>query len=88
MMERLSLFRFGTAVGLAWGGFLGVVALVAWVIGPGDAFIQIMSSIFPGYGAGLMGGVVGGVWGCCVGFVFGVSMAWVYNRLPIQGGEG
>ena len=86
-MERLSLFRFGTAMGLAWGGLLLVVGLLSWVTGLGDEFILVMSSIFKGYGAGPFGGVVGGVWGCCVGFVFGVSMAWIYNRLPLQGGE-
>ena len=83
-MERLSLFRFGTALGFAWGGLLLLIAVLSWVTGVGIEFIRITESIFRGYGPGPLGGIIGGVWGGCVGFVSGVSMAWIYNRLSLQ----
>ncbi|TDI32604.1 MAG: hypothetical protein E2P03_06430 [Acidobacteria bacterium] len=83
-METLSLFRFGTALGLTWGGLLLLIAVLSRVTGLGIEFIHITGSIFRGYGPGPLGGIIGGVWGCCVGFVLGVSMAWIYNRLSLQ----
>ena len=83
-MERLSLFRFGTALGLALGGVLLLIAVLSWVTGLGTEFIHMTESIFQGYGPGPLGGVIGGVWGCSAGFVSGVSIAWIYNRLSHQ----
>ncbi len=83
-MERLSLFRFGTALGLTWGGLLLLTAVLSWVTGVGTEFIRVAASIFRGYGPGPLGGVIGGIWGCSVGFASGVSMAWIYNRLSLQ----
>lgn len=83
-METLSLFRFGTALGLTWGGLLLLIAVLSRVTGLGIEFIRITGSIFLGYGPGPLGGIIGGVWGCCVGFALGVSMAWIYNRLSLQ----
>ena len=82
-MEKLSLFRFGTAVGLAWGGLLLLVAVLSWVTGLGAEFMRVAASLFPGYSAGPFGGVIGGVWGCSDGFMAGAAMAWIYNRLSL-----
>jgi hypothetical protein len=82
-MERLSLFRFGTALGMALGGALVLAGVTAWATGLGGEFVRVAASVFRGYGAGPVAAVVGGVWGCAAGFVFGVSLAWIYNRLAL-----
>ncbi len=80
-MVRLSLFRFGTAFGIALGSALALAGALAWLTGLGVPFVTILSTLFRGYGAGPFAAVVGGVWGAATGFVFGAAMAWIYNRL-------
>lgn len=81
-MGRLSLFRLGTAVGLAFGASLVLAGGIAWLTGIGQPLVHTVGSLFRGYGAGPVAAVVGGVWGCATGFTFGAAMAWIYNRLP------
>jgi hypothetical protein len=80
-MVRLSLFRFGTAFGISLGTALTLAGILAWITGMGVPLVTILSTVFRGYGAGPFAAVVGGVWGAARGFVFGVSMAWIYTRL-------
>jgi hypothetical protein len=81
-MNRLSLFRFGAAFGIAFGAALLVAGALAWVTGMGVPFVLTIGSLFRGYGAGPFAAVVGGVWGGVTGFAFGAGLAWIYNRLP------
>lgn len=80
-MERLSLFRFGSALGIAFGVTMVLAGCMAWITGIGDSLVHVVASLFRGYGAGPLAAIIGGVWGCATGFTFGVALAWVYNRL-------
>ena len=80
-MERLSLFRLGTAVGVSLGASLTLAGCLAWITGLGVPFIRTVATLFRGYGAEPFAAVVGGVWGAATGFTFGAALAWIYNRL-------
>ncbi|MFQ5768529.1 MAG: hypothetical protein ACE5ID_11190 [Acidobacteriota bacterium] len=81
LMERLSLFCFGSALGIALGVSLLLAGCVAWITGIGVPLIHTVSSLFRGYGPAPFAAVVGGVWGAATGFTFGAALAWIYNRL-------
>jgi membrane associated rhomboid family serine protease len=46
--------------------------------------VQVLSSLFVGYGPSFVGVVAGAVWAFFDGFVAGVLIAWLYNRLLLR----
>ncbi len=79
---RLSIKASAIAAGLLWGGlilFVGLINLAAPAYG--TAFLQLMSSVYPGFHAShsvgdtLVGAGYGLVDGAAAGLVFG----WLYN---------
>lgn len=69
----------GVALGFLSGLCMMVFAWCAWRFGYGSGFIMQYASIYPGYTASLMGGLVGLAWGFLEGFISGVLLAWFYN---------
>jgi hypothetical protein len=61
------------------------VGLLNAVFSPyGGEFLRLMSSVYPGSRAGLVGVLVGTIWGILDGAVAGFLFAWLYNRfLPL-----
>ncbi len=80
---KLSVKAMGLTLGLLWGGMVLVVGL-AHLIWPqyGVAFLGLVSSIYPGYDVGGFGSViVGTLYGLIDGWVGGIILAWLYNKL-------
>jgi hypothetical protein len=75
-------------VTIALGLVCGLVVLVTGVInivwpGYGQAFLDILASIYPGYEAtGSLGGVIfATLYGFADGALIGLAYAWLYNRI-------
>ena len=83
-MMKLDLKGMALTIGLVWGGAM-LLAGVANAIGGGygQAFLDVMASVYPGYHAtGTFGdAIVGTLYGGVDGAVCGVVLAWLYNRL-------
>ncbi|MCL4403812.1 bacteriophage holin [Patescibacteria group bacterium] len=77
-MEKLNVKKFAIACGVTWG--LGVL-LLGWLAGSGwgGQFVSLISSLYIGYGASFVGGIIGGVWAFFDGAVGGAILAWIYN---------
>ncbi len=71
---------FAVATAVIWGG---AMLLMGWIapFGYGVEMVELMSTVYIGYGPGLLGGVVGGFWGAIDGGIGGFIFAWLYNRL-------
>lgn len=81
MDGQLSLFRFGAALGIAAGGLLTAMGLLAWMTGIGAPLVLTLATLLRGYGPGPVAAVLGGAWGAAIGFTTGAALAWLYNRL-------
>lgn len=69
---RLSTRAFALAFAALWGGCMLFVGILNAVISPyGGEFLRLMSSVYPGSGAGLVGVLVGTIWGVLDGAVAG-----------------
>jgi len=70
----------GLAFGIVWGI---AILLTGWIsmTGWGYNFVDVMSSIYTGYGSSFVGGIVGGIWGFFFGGLIGVFFAIVNNRI-------
>lgn len=81
---KFNIGALALAVGLFWGGailLVGVANLV-WP-GYGVAFLELASSIYPGYTAGATVAqvIIGTLYGLVDGAIGGAVFGWLYNWL-------
>ncbi len=81
---KLSVRALALTAGLFWGGAILMVGLVNLASpGYGRAFLELCSSIYPGYHAASSLGsvIVGTLYGVVDGGIGGAVFAWLYNLL-------
>jgi hypothetical protein len=77
----------GTLLGLATGVILGLLIFMAtiWLVLKGGQqvgpHLSLLSQFFWGYSVTVAGSFVGLAYGLVIGFVGGMLMAWIYNRV-------
>ncbi|MDP4006975.1 MAG: hypothetical protein Q8P55_00045 [bacterium] len=81
---RISVLGLTLALGLFWGVYLFVLALLAgwgirfmWI---SKELVQILNSVYPGYTVGLTGAFIGLVEGFICGGIGGAIIAWLHNK--------
>lgn len=71
------------ALALAAGSIHGFgVLFLGWAAANqhwGLAMVQVIGSVYKGFGATMTGALWGGVWGFMDGFISGLIFAWLYN---------
>lgn len=84
-MAKFNMKALALAFGISWAFY---VAFVAWVAGLfpsigtngwGGAIVVGLSSLYLGYKATFLGGLIGAVWGFVDGAICGIIVAWLYN---------
>ena len=79
---KLDIKGMAITLGLVWGAAVLLVG-IANLIWPnyGQAFLELVASIYPGYTAGASVGqlIVGTLYGSVDGAVGGAVIAWLYN---------
>ena len=55
--------------------FAGWAAIFGWSV----QFVEVMASVYVGYGASFLGGIIGALWGFVDGAIAGVVIAFIYN---------
>jgi len=79
-MKKFSPNALGIAIGVLWAAYIlfcGITAMFGW----GIALVDAISSLYIGYGPSVLGATIGAVWGFVDGYLAGVVIAWLYNRL-------
>lgn len=78
---KLNVKAFALACGLIWG--LGIFVLTWWLIvlhGSGGP-AGLLGRIYPGYEITALGSVIGLLWALVDGFLGGLVLSWLYNKL-------
>ena len=85
---KLAVLRLGFTLCIIWGAIVFLVAVGNMVIaGYGEAFLEVIDSIYPGYHAGewgFGGVIVATLYAALDGFIIGVVFAWLYNLFSKQ----
>lgn len=79
-MNKCQPVPLGVAVGVLWAlyvGCLGITAMFNW----GTGLVDALGSLYIGYGASILGAIIGAIWAFVDGLVAGVIVAWIYNML-------
>jgi predicted DNA repair protein MutK len=81
---KLSVRAFALTASLIWGGGILLVGAIN-LVSPdyGKAFLELCSSVYPGYHAirSLGSVIVGTLYGLVDGAICGAVFAWLYNLL-------
>lgn len=77
--NKLSVCSLGVAMGVTYGLSLLIMGLLATFCQWGNAVVELLSTMYIGYGATVVGSVIGALWGLVDGFIFGAVIAWIYN---------
>jgi hypothetical protein len=70
----------GVALGVLWAAyvfFAGIIAMFNW----GTELVNAFGSLYIGYDASVIGAIIGAVWAFSDGFIAGIVIAWVYNKV-------
>jgi len=79
-MNRLNVKALAVALGTSWALcilFAGWAAIFGWSV----QFVEVMASIYLGYGASFLGAIIGALWGFVDGAIAGAVIAFVYNLI-------
>ncbi|MDE1870637.1 MAG: hypothetical protein KGI06_00135 [Candidatus Micrarchaeota archaeon] len=76
-MDKLSVKGLALGIGIPWA----LCVLVAGLVSPfwASGFVQVFSTVYPGYGSGLVSGIIGGIEAFFDGAVAGALIALIYN---------
>ncbi|MBD3259191.1 hypothetical protein GF371_01010 [Candidatus Woesearchaeota archaeon] len=69
----------GLAVGILWAVALFITTIVSMYKGYGSAFLNAVSTVYPGYTITWGGAFVGLIYGFLDGFIGIVIVVWLYN---------
>ncbi|MDJ0651877.1 MAG: hypothetical protein QNJ27_02575 [Simkaniaceae bacterium] len=78
--HRLCPKCLALSFGVVWGV---AVLLTGWIAmtGWGSQFVDVLSSLYTGYGASFIGGVVGGIWAFFIGAILGCGVGLIHNKI-------
>ena len=83
---KLNSKALAIAFAVLWGGCVFLVALLNSIWPSyGRTFLDLASSIYPGFHpGGLRGAVVGALYAVLDGAVCGVLVGWIYNKMSTR----
>ena len=79
-MNECKPVALGISCAIVWAAgvfLLGLTAMFGW----GNAFVDVLASLYLGYGASIAGAFIGAVWALVDGFIAGALIGWIYNRV-------
>ena len=84
---KLNIKALALASAILWGVAMLLMSLANLIWGSYGQFLQIMSSVYPGYHAtrSIAEVIVGTLYGAGDGLVGGAVLAWLYNQFAKPG---
>lgn len=79
-MNKLDPKACGLAFGILWAGSVVIMGVAALVSSWAQPFVDVLSVMYVGYSASVIGILLGAVWGFLDAFIGGWVFAWLYNK--------
>ena len=79
-MNKLNPKAMGLSFGILWAASIIFMGLLAIVCSWAQPFVDVISVMYLGYTASIIGCMIGALWGFIDAFVGGFLLAWLYNK--------
>lgn len=79
--HQIDVLTVGLAVGAGLAIYVFAMGVISMVSGRGRGIVGLLSEWYVGFGPTISGSLIGAVWGFADGFLAGLLVAWIYNRL-------
>lgn len=80
-MQKLNATALGLALGIIWAVFLFLMVLLAMYANWGNAWVDLISSLYLGVNVSWTGALLALPWAFVDAFIGGFLVAWLYNKL-------
>ncbi len=80
-MAKLDVKAFGLSCGIVWALGMLIMGILNMRFNWGEAFVEIISSLYVGFKPTVSGIIIGAVWGFVDAGIAGVVVGWLYNKL-------
>ncbi len=80
-MSRINTQKFGIAFGIAWSLFLIIITILNYFLNIGLPLVKLIASLYKGYEASLPGVLIGTLWAFVSGYLWGLIIAYTYNKV-------
>ena len=81
--HEIDVKRFAVAAGCTLALALFSLAAFTTLYNIGAGFVQVLATVFQGYGPTPVGAGIGVIWGMIDGIIGGALFAWVYNNASV-----
>jgi len=79
---KLNINAFGLTIGIVAAACILLMLLIGLILpGYGNVMLRCLASIYPGFSATIGGSILGLIYGFVDGYIVGVAVAWLYNKL-------
>jgi undecaprenyl pyrophosphate phosphatase UppP len=76
---RLNLKALSLSLGIVWAGAVFLTTLLSVPTGYGRGFLELLTSLYPGYSVSWAGSVIGLVYAFVDGFICALIFGLLYN---------
>ncbi len=79
-MAKLDIKALGLSFGIVWAMAIFLSGICSLFFNWCTGIVIVFSSIYIGYSATVVGSLIGAAWAFVDGAIFGIVVAWLYNK--------
>jgi len=79
-MAKLNGLGLGIALGLWWAVCVFLLGLASMIWDYATPLVNGLGTLYLGYAPNVLGSIVGAIWAFIDLFIFGILVAWIYNK--------
>ena len=80
-MAKLDVKAMGLTLGIIWSAATIIMGVTSMFFDYGRGFVHAIGALYIGYESTIVGTLIGGVWAFIDAGIFGLILAWLYNKL-------
>lgn len=79
-MGKINVKALGLSLGITWGIGAFLLGILSMYFNWGTPCVELLSAMYIGYDSTIKGSLIGAAWGFVDAGIWGVLIAWIYNK--------
>ena len=80
-MKQDIVKKIALTAGITWSALIFITTLASVFFGYGKSFLEVVSSIYPGYSISIIGTLIGLIYGFIDAYICIYIIFWIYNKV-------